>query len=88
MTKSDDGTNILLYAHPSFQGNDWYDWVYVHFEEFNDSGEAVEKYYPSRILGFVTINSVTEAVVHCSKKPVHWTDVEDNFIVRPTLRLR
>ena len=71
MTKTDFGSKILLYAHPSFQGREWYDWVYVHFEEINASGDAIENYYPARILGFVTINNVTEAVVHCSEKPVN-----------------
>jgi hypothetical protein len=70
-TISDDGTKILLYAHPSFQGKAWYDWVYVHFEEINAAGDAVENYYPARILGFVNMNNITEAVVHCSEKPVH-----------------
>ena len=82
MTKTDFGSKILLYAHPSFQGREWYDWVYVHFKEINASGDAIENYYPARILGFVTINNITEAVVHCSDKPVNWTDIEDNFIVR------
>ena len=85
MTKTDGGSKILMYAHPSFQGREWYDWVYVHFEEFNASEDAIENYYPARILGFVTINNVTEAVVHCSEKPINWTDVEDNFIVRTKL---
>jgi hypothetical protein len=67
MTKTDDGNKILLYdVHPYFQGREWYDWVYVHFEEFNASGDAIEIYYPERILGFVMINNITEAVVHCA----------------------
>ena len=45
----------------------------------------IKNYYPARIVGFVTINYATEAVVHCSEKPVNWTDVEDNFIVRTKL---
>ncbi len=85
MTKTYFGSKILLYAHPSFQGREWYDWVYVHFEEISASGDAIENYYPARILGFVTINNVTKAVVHCSEKPVYWTDAEDNFIVRTKL---
>jgi hypothetical protein len=85
MTKTDGGSKILLYAHPFFQGREWYDWVYVHFEKFNASGDAIENYYSARILCFVTINNVTEAVVHCSEKPINWTDVEDNFIVRTKL---
>ena len=72
----------MLYAHPFFQGREWYDWVYVHFEEIIASGETIENHYPAMILGFVTLNNATEAVIHCSEKPVHWTDLEDNFIVR------
>ena len=41
-TVSDGASKLLLYAHPHFQGKDWYDWVYVHFEEFNTSREAVQ----------------------------------------------
>ena len=85
MTKTDGASKILMYAHPFFQGKEWYDWVYVHFEEFNASGDAIENYYPARILGFVTINNVPEAVVHCSEKPINWTDMDDNFIVRTKL---
>jgi hypothetical protein len=87
-TRSGDGCQILLYAHPSFQGNEWYDWVYVHFEEISASGDAVENFYPARILGFITVNNVTEAVIHCSEKPLNWSDVEENFIVRTKLGSR
>ena len=54
-TRSGDGCKLLLYAHPSFQGLEWYDWVYVHFEEINATGDTVENFYPARILRFVTI---------------------------------
>jgi hypothetical protein len=79
-TRSGDGCQILLYAHPSFQGNEWYDWVYVHFEEISASGDAVENFYPARILGFITVINVTEAVIHCSEKPLNWSDVEENLL--------
>ena len=84
-TRSSDGCKLLLYAHPSFQGIEWYDWVYVHFEEINATGDTVENFYPARILGFVTINNVTEAVIHCAEKPFNWSEVEDKFIVRTKL---
>jgi hypothetical protein len=87
-TRSGDGCKIILYAHPSFQGNEWYDWVYVHFEEISASGDAVENFYPARILGFITVNNVTEAVIHCAEKPLKWSDVEENFIVRTKLGSR
>ena len=41
--------------------------------------------YPARILGFVTVKNVTEAVIHCAEKPFNWSDVEDKFIVRTKL---
>jgi hypothetical protein len=87
ITKSNEGSKNILYAHPSFQGKEWYDWVYVHFEEPNAAGDTIENYYPARILGFVKMNNITEAVVHCSEKPLPWTDVEDNFFVRTELGL-
>jgi hypothetical protein len=68
--KTHDGTKLILYAHQNFQGKKWYDWAYVHFEESNSSGEAIKTYYPSKILGFVTIHGITEAVIQCSKKPL------------------
>ena len=85
MTRSGDRCKLLLYAHPSFQGIEWYDWVYVHFEEINATGDTVENFYPAKILGFVTINNVTEAVIHCAEKPFNWSEVEEKFIVRTKL---
>jgi hypothetical protein len=42
------------------QGKKWYNWAYVHFEELNASGMVVENYYPAKMLGFITINGITE----------------------------
>ncbi len=81
-TKTHDGTKLILYAHPHFQGKKWYDWAYVHFEELNSSGKAIEIYYPSKILGFVTIYWITEVVIQCSKKPLFWSDLEEKFILK------
>jgi hypothetical protein len=55
-------------------------WAYIHFEELNSSGEAIETYYPSKILGFVTIHRITEAVIQCSEKPLFWSDLEEKLI--------
>ncbi len=41
--KTHDGTKLILYAHPNFEGKKWNDWAYVHFEELNSSGEAIER---------------------------------------------
>jgi hypothetical protein len=87
-TRSKDGCKILLYAHLSFQGNEWYDWVYVHFEEINAYGDVVENFYPARILGFITVNNVTEAVIHCAEKSLNWSEIEENFIVKTNLDLQ
>ncbi len=81
-TKTHDGTKLILYAHTNFQEKKWYDWAYVHFEELNSSGEAIKTYYPSKILGFVTIHGITEAVIQCSKKPLFWSDLEEKFILK------
>ena len=76
IVRGDDGTKTIIYAHPFLLGKKWYDWVYVHFQESDVSGNDVENYYPSKILGFVTIDGVTEAVIHCSMTPLSWADVE------------
>jgi hypothetical protein len=81
-TKTTEGNKIIFYAHLFFQGKRWYDWAYVHFEEINTSGDVVENYYPAGIINFVTINGITEAVIHCLEKPLKWTDAEESFIVK------
>jgi hypothetical protein len=50
---SEDCTQF--YAHPCFQGQQWYDWAIVHFQEVNNQGEDIENHYPPRILGFFSI---------------------------------
>jgi hypothetical protein len=80
--KAHDGTKLILYAHPNFQGKKCYDWAYNHFEELDSSGEAIETYYPSKNLGFVTIHRITEAVIQCSEKPLIWSDLEERFILK------
>jgi hypothetical protein len=42
----------------------------------------VEEYYPSKILGFIKMSGSTEAVIQCSEKPLIWSDVENNFMVK------
>ncbi len=76
MTKTAEGNKIIFYAHPSFQGKRWYNWACVHFKEINASGDVVENYCPARIIGFVTLNRITKAVIHCLEKPLNWTEVE------------
>ena len=80
--RAEDGTNTILYSHPCFQGNKWYDWAYVHFRECSSGGKEDDSYYPSRILGFISMNGSTEAVIWCSQKSLSWSDVEENFFCK------
>jgi hypothetical protein len=66
-------------------GKMWYDWVFVHFEEMNALGETVESYYPSKILGFVKFKERTEAVIHCTEKPLRWSSVKKKFLVKVSI---
>ena len=70
----------IFYPHPCYKGHDWYDWAMVHFEENDKSGELFDSLYPSRLIGFISINGEREAVVQCSLKPLSWDEVEKNFI--------
>lgn len=70
----------IFYAHPSFQGEEWYDWAMIHYQETNNLGSSIETYYPSKILGFLIIGGERKAAVQCSLKPLEWNDVEKNFI--------
>ncbi len=45
----------------------------------------METYYPSKILGFVTICGTTEAIMQCSEKQLVWNDVQNKFIVKTHL---
>ncbi len=81
-TTTKHNNRVTFYAHPYFQGRKWYDWAYVHFEEITSSGASVEKYYPSKILDFIKMSGIPEAVIQCSEKPLIWSDVEYNFFVK------
>ena len=69
-----------LLQSPIFSRTKVDDWAYVHFEEMTTSGEAIERYYPSKILGFITISGTPEAVIQCSEKPLIWSDLEKTFL--------
>ncbi len=43
---STSGESKQFYAHPCFQGHQWYDWALVHFQEVNNQGEQIENHYP------------------------------------------
>ncbi len=42
----------------------------------------MEAYYPLKILGFIKMSGSTEAVIQCSEKPLIWSDVEKQFMVK------
>jgi hypothetical protein len=48
----------------------------------NNQGEEIENHYPSKILGFLDIEGKHEAVIQCSIKPLVWSVMERNFIVK------
>ena len=75
------GIRTSFYAHPCFHGRKWYDWALVHFEEQDNQGGVVETHYPSRVLGYVSIDGKQEAAIQCSSKPILWSTVERKFIV-------
>ncbi len=63
-------------AHPCFQGHQWYDWALVHFQEITNPRDHKKNYYPSKILGFISIEGKREAMIQCSVKPILWTTVD------------
>jgi hypothetical protein len=76
----DNSSKIILYAHPCFQGNLQYDWADGHFQEVSLDSIKVENYYPSHILGFITLQGITEAMIQCAEKPLLWSNVETFFL--------
>jgi hypothetical protein len=60
------GVHTPLYAHPCFKGHKWYDWALVHFKKYNNQGDLIETHYPSRILGYISIDGKQEVAVQCS----------------------
>jgi hypothetical protein len=60
--KLTSGECTQFYAHPCLFGHQWYDWALVNFQEVNSRGEQIENHYPSKILGFFSIEGKLEAV--------------------------
>jgi len=58
-----------------------FDDINVHFEEQDNQGGVVETHYPSRVLGYVSIDGKQEAVIQCSSKPILWSTVQKKVIV-------
>jgi hypothetical protein len=81
LTSNSSNERSIFYSHPCYQGEEWYDWAMVHFEETNPFGENIETFYPSRLLGFITSNDTREAVIQCLLNPLSWEDIQQNFVV-------
>jgi hypothetical protein len=81
VTSNSSSKRSIFYSHPCYQGEEWYNWAMVHFEEMNPFGENIETFYQSRLLGFITSNGTREAVIQCSLNPLSWEDIQQNFLV-------
>jgi hypothetical protein len=46
----------------------------------------IENFYPSRLMGLISINNEREEIIQSSLKPLCWDDVEKNFIQEIQLR--
>ncbi len=51
----------------------------------NNQGEQIQNHYPSKILGFFSIEGKREAVIQCSVKPLLWSTVDRTFFVKMKL---
>ncbi len=79
--KSTSGERTQFYAHPCFQGHQWYDLALVYIQEVSNQGEQIENHYPSKMLGFFSIEGKREAVIQCSVKPLLWSTVRRFFLL-------
>ena len=46
ITNIDTNEKNIFYSHPCYQGESWYDWAMIQFEE-NVNGEFISRLYPS-----------------------------------------
>ena len=81
------GNETSFYAHPWFQGNKWYDWALVHFEEQIKKGHIIKSYYPSKVLGFIEVDGKREAAIQCCVKPLKWNTVQSKKLFQLHLGL-
>ena len=81
VTSNSSNKRSIFYSHPCYQGEEWYNWAMVHFEETNPFGENIETFYPSRLLDFITSNGSCETVNQCLLNPLSWEDIQQNFVV-------
>ncbi len=79
---STSGERTQCYAHPCFQGHQWFYFAVVYFQRVNNQGEQIENPYLSKILGFFSIEGKCEAVIQCSVKLLLLSTVERTFLLR------
>ena len=77
----EEGMKVNFNAHPHYHGGPWYDWAWVDYIISQPGGETTREYYPSKILGFITMEETVNAIVHCSQESMKWSTVEQNFFV-------
>ncbi len=68
VTSNSSNKRRIFYSHPYYQGEEWYDWAIVHFEETNPFVENIESFYPSWLLGFMGPRGAT-ITCHNSSAP-------------------
>jgi hypothetical protein len=83
MIMENHDSRVCYYAHPSFKGHEWYDWTYLHYSEDDVDDTPMDRYYPSQLLGFISVNDgPTEIVARTSLTSVAWETIEENFFER------
>ncbi len=80
----DDGKKCIFHANPNLHGRPWYDWALVEYLMEEDE-DATTQYYPSKILGFVTVDGTKKAAVQSAVEPMTWEHLENSFFVRGKL---
>ncbi len=74
----DDGRTCMFHAHPNLHGHPWYDWALVEYimqEEDGGNENVTTQYYPSKILGFVTVHGTRKVAVQSAHDPMDWEDI-------------
>jgi len=83
MIMENHDSRVCYYAHPSFKGHEWYDWTYLHYSEWDVDDTPVDKYYPSQLLGFISVDDGPTEIAACtSLTSVAWETIEDNLFKR------
>ena len=81
----DDGRTCIFRAHPNLHGRPWYDWALVEYavqEKDRGNEHMTMQYYPSKILGFVTIHGRRKVAVQSAHEPMDWEHLILSLCVR------